>query len=69
MLTKYYKQLSQEQQTVADQKIALRLQVHHNIVHKIMVQMNSLLDIEMNKVTLYKNTLMRIEKEVRMQKR
>ena len=69
MLTKYYKQLSQEQQIVADQKIALRLQVHHNIVHKIMVQMNPLLDIEMNKVTLYKNTLMRIEKEVRMQKR
>ncbi len=69
MLTKYYKQLSQEQQTVADQKIALRLQVHQNIVHKIMVQINPLLDIEMNKVTLYKNTLMRIEKEVRMQKR
>lgn len=69
MLTKYYKQLSQEQQTVADQKIALRLQVHQNVVHKIMVQMNPLLDIEMNKVTLYKNTLMRIEKEVRMQKR
>ncbi|GGX07011.1 hypothetical protein GCM10007384_05620 [Aquimarina muelleri] len=65
MLNKNYKKLNPEEKEIAITRLSEYAHVSKEIIHKVLLEMNPVLDIIDGKAAFYKNTLLRLYKKIK----
>ena len=64
MLNKNYKNLNPEEKEIAITRVSEYAHVSKEIIQKVLLEMNPVIDIINGKAAFYKNTLLRLHKKI-----